>query len=661
MMDKLKNILIRLWFLIPPLVLTLWCIVMIHSFLDIQDSGAMLFNTSLLMCLLSAWLAWFHSQKHSSKDKSKATVAMLFLIPLMILCMIEVPNQNLLSTMVPLIVFVNYLIAFSVVLLMWALSGSWCFAFRSTAVITLCLSIACFYLNRFKGSPLLPWDFLSIGTAMTVAGSFKYEIGYEILFSFSMFLLIWHLSAYVSPKSKRKVYRTGRAVCFSAIVGLSNLYYAHGFMNLANPDFFSQTRGYNTHGLLEAFLENTRYLTSTEPAGYDESTVEQNMIHFINSEDQISDDLQGNTDPNVSDPNIIVIMNEALSDLSVAGDLQLDYDPLSYMNSLKNKENVISGNCYVSTIGTGTSNTEYEFLTGNSMAFLPSGSNAYQLYVKNRTDSLASLLSSQGYSTDILHPYYKGNWNRPAVYERFGVETYTAMEDLNMTDNDLLGEFASDEYNYSELIKLYEQKDPDKPFFMFNITMQNHSPYDYEDQSEFAPLVTIENMEGDYPLAIQYLSRLKFSDQAFQYLIEYFEKQSEPTIILMFGDHQPFLEDGFYEELMGKPLAELEAEENQNRFITRFVMWANYDIPEGWIDQISVNYLSSLLAECTNTKKTDYQKFLTSLYKQVPVVSALGCIDHDGNYFTYENSGDYSEILNTYDCMTYRILNNNKE
>lgn len=71
----------------------------------------------------------------------------------------------------------------------------------------------------------------------------------------------------------------------------------------------------------------------------------------------------------------------------------------------------------------------------------------------------------------------------------------------------------------------------------------------------------------------------------------------EPTIILMFGDHQPFIEDSFYSEVMGQSISEMDGETQQKRYITRFILWANYDIPTGWVDEISMNYLSTLLLQ----------------------------------------------------------------
>ncbi|MEI3280166.1 MAG: hypothetical protein V8R46_05170 [Eubacterium ramulus] len=67
--------------------------------------------------------------------------------------------------------------------------------------------------------------------------------------------------------------------------------------------------------------------------------------------------------------------------------------------------------------GAGTSNSEFEFLSGDSISFLPTGCNVYQSYVKDSIPSLVSTLGSLGYSKTAFHPYYGDGWNR-ATYIR---------------------------------------------------------------------------------------------------------------------------------------------------------------------------------------------------------------------------------------------------
>ena len=72
------------------------------------------------------------------------------------------------------------------------------------------------------------------------------------------------------------------------------------------------------------------------------------------------------------EPVMIVIMNESFADLSVLGELETNAPLTPFMDSLE--ENTIKGYALSSVFGAKTPNSEWEFMTGNSMAFLPEGS-----------------------------------------------------------------------------------------------------------------------------------------------------------------------------------------------------------------------------------------------------------------------------------------------
>ena len=106
-------------------------------------------------------------------------------------------------------------------------------------------------------------------------------------------------------------------------------------------------------------------------------------------------------------PNIIVVMNESFSDLSVLGDFKTNEDYLPFLHSLQQgAENTVTGMLNVSVCGGNTADTEYEFLTGNTMAFLPQGSIPYQQYITKELPALPAYLASLGYETVATHPYY---------------------------------------------------------------------------------------------------------------------------------------------------------------------------------------------------------------------------------------------------------------
>ena len=65
--------------------------------------------------------------------------------------------------------------------------------------------------------------------------------------------------------------------------------------------------------------------------------------------------------------------------------------------------------------GGGTCNTEFEFLTGMTMKFLPPGVSVYQTMVVNPLESLATTMREQGYQSIAFHPGKPTSWRRNVV------------------------------------------------------------------------------------------------------------------------------------------------------------------------------------------------------------------------------------------------------
>ncbi len=188
---------------------------------------------------------------------------------------------------------------------------------------------------------------------------------------------------------------------------------------------------------------------------------------------------------------------------------------------------------------------------------------------------------------------------------------------------------------------------------MFNVTMQNHGGYS-KSYSNFDVDVRLTSTEGYYPKTENYLSLLKKSDEAFEKLINYFRSVDEPTVICMFGDHQPSIEEEFYEEIMGvDKIDSASIQQRQTRYITPFVIWANYDIDDAYIEKLSVNYLSSYLLKVAGIKTTDYNNYLLNLSKKIPVINSLGYIDSSGVYYENGQKSPYNKLLKDYNILQY--------
>ena len=76
--------------------------------------------------------------------------------------------------------------------------------------------------------------------------------------------------------------------------------------------------------------------------------------------------------------------------------LQTNMPLTPFIDSLK--ENTTKGYALSSVFGAKTPNSEWEFMSGNSMAFLPMGSVVYQQYISDTPTTIVSNLKDDGYT-----------------------------------------------------------------------------------------------------------------------------------------------------------------------------------------------------------------------------------------------------------------------
>ena len=161
------------------------------------------------------------------------------------------------------------------------------------------------------------------------------------------------------------------------------------------------------------------------------------------------------------------------------------------------------------------------------------------------TFALPGYLKKLGYRCEAIHPSSGANWNRTASYKSMCFDQFLTIDDFK---NPEYVRYISDKESYKKVIERYKNKKEGQPLFVFDMRIQNHGGY-LTNTNWKDPVYP----EGSHlPEAKEFLSATKVSDDAFQYLVKYFEKQDEPTIICMFGDHHPSIETEFYETLLGK-------------------------------------------------------------------------------------------------------------
>ncbi len=645
--------------------------------IDKSPSRWLLLSVAMVLPLVIGLITAFEIEFKNPKLRKFLYVALFFLMPVLSITMTECLNGIWVYDMTYLGFLGNYALMLLFYFFFFAITGSLKVAIISVTPVVCGLGIAHAYLMNFRGTPFIPMDFLGITTAINVGSTYDYSPPNIVIIAALLFVLIIVIAFKIKmPKFSlitRIITRSLAGIIFAVLMGL--FYFTPVLSNAGiNPDFWNQSRGYKNYGFVYNFFCNTKYLYMSEPSGYNPKDVSDYISRKVENQ-------QPDSNTKEKTPNIICIMNESLSDLKVLGDFETNEDYMPFIHSLK--KNTVKGNLYVPVIGAGTSNTEFEFLTGHSTAFLPSGSNAFMLYVKNPIASLVSTLEAQNYSSLAFHPYYASGWNRVEVYKFMGFNGFKSLENLidisimddyiqnssnpdylqnliaqNYPDrnNMLIRQYVSDDYDFDVLIKDFENRDNSKPYFAFNVTMQNHGGYTTT-ASNFVQDISIPSATEEYTKALNYLSLVKQSDSAFKKLINYFKKVKEPTVICMFGDHQPSVETKFIAEVMGvKDLSGLTTEQEQSRHITPFIIWANYDIKEEQIDKLSVNYLSSYVLKTAGVKLPKYNQYLLNLSKTIPVIDTVGYIDSDNNYYKWSGNSKYTDTIKEYEQIQYNNI-----
>ncbi len=529
-----------------------------------------------------------------------------------------------------------------------------------------------YYVLKFRSAPVMPWDIFSIRTAASVADNYDYSLSNKIILllilSVALFVLVSFCDISVTSLKHR----------LSGI--LLTLLLAVGYIGYIQSDnaltafhlydkLYAPTAMTYKNGTVVSFCMQVQHLFVKEPEGYSvDNTLEilekyssndtqKNILESLDdtsvpSTNTLSDNASNAQTPLTESPNIIVIMNESFSDLEILGSFETNEEPIPFVSSmLEGSENTVSGYLHASVLGGNTANSEYEFLTGHTMTFLPQGSIAYQQYVKTQIPSLASYLKDAGYTTIATHPFKATGWERDRVYPLLGFDRFISMDDFHSPQ--IIRKYVSDKSQYEKIIEIYEDNPNDVPLFLFNVTMQNHSSYG-EAFDNFTPKIQVQG--SDNLSLSNYLSLLNISDSEIKNLVEYFSKEEDPTLLVFFGDHQPT--DSVVSDIWtinGKDDANLTLEEQQLRYKVPFFIWANYDIAEQTGVETSMNFLSNFVLQASGFEGTAFHQYLNDLYQDYPVITPIQAMDSKGNSYEIK---ECEENLREYSMLQYYMLFN---
>ena len=627
---------------------------------------------------------------------SKKALAWNLLVPFLMLLVSEGVTGNLLRLFAPGVVLgtaVYYILYLGVFFFAGTTKVSW--LLLNLAVYG--LAAGEYFVISFRERPAMIWDVLALRTAMTVSANYRFTVTPRLVFTFLGTLLLGIGSWKVPLRlENRKIRWKARGAWAGVTAAFAVLLYGvlTPALKLSVP-MWDPIISFERQGFLLSTVLSLETLVPQKPAGYETETARK-LLERLEEEAAAGADtgtaadigtaaeakagekpdseteLLGRNETVVPE-NVICIMNESFADLRIFNGLvsgnsfETDGPFLSYYDSLS--ENAQKGWLYVPVFGAMTANSEYEFLTGNSCAFVPQGSIPYQFYTKPGDGSLARVFGEAGYRTVAMHPYPGYNWNRTEAYENLGFDEFLDQdyyeasgfldeeETGGSADSRMPRGYLSDAADYEALIRQVEEKKPGEKLFLFNVTMQNHGGYEVADFPADVHVTAVngEDCLGEYPKADQYLTLMKRSDEALKMLLDYFSACPQPTLIVLFGDHEPSVETSFYEALYGTRWSQVPGEQKRYSFVTPYLIWSNYERDAGDLGDMSAFMLGGQVLRAAGMEAGGFGYSVERLRGEYPMVHSMGLLTRDGQFLDVLETGtlDLSQTVKEYHTLQY--------
>ncbi|WP_248929643.1 LTA synthase family protein [Paenibacillus hamazuiensis] len=505
------------------------------------------------------------------------------------------------------------------------------------------LTFSQYHKLELLGEPIYPWDLNQLrhlSELMNIARNIASPGKVIAAIVLAVLILIGTLK--IPGAKKNMPYRICCIAVFAFTVffcfNMQNAVFAKPLSKMGVVDHnWNQKENYLLNGFMIAFLQNFGAKMQNEPPGYSEAAVEQIAQKYSTP----AQDAAGPADK----PNIVYVMDESLFDPTRLSGITFSEDPMSSLH--KYQETYPSGYALSPMFGGGTSNVEFEALTGLSMSFLTEGATPYQqlLVKQNSFPSIVSILKSQGYNTTAVHPFDGTFYNRNRVYPTLGFDRFITQDDIAYKDKLGEGGFISDMSAVKQVVDVLHSGDG--PQFVHLVTMQNHLPIQSPDR------IAASGLSGNAQEELEsYSYNAAATDKAIQYLVDSIQDVNRPTIVLVFGDHLPALDDATFQ----KGTAGM-SEEQQQQFMheTPLLVAANFHLQQERLGTVSPSFFGPLLFRLAGLQLPPFYQMLETVRQQLPGLTRSVYIDKAGQPSLHLNA-DQQELLRDYQMVQYDLL-----
>lgn len=425
---------------------------------------------------------------------------------------------------------------------------------------------------------------------------------------------------------------------------------------------YSNVNQYKSHGFIYSFIYKANNFKYNKPEGYTKDEAEQ----LLKENQKTVDNTKGKKMPNV-----IAVMGEAFYDIDRIPGIEFNdnYNPLENFHKIASEG--YSGRIVTSVFGGGTSETEFSFLTGHSMALNTNTGSPYTSYIRRDTFSLARVFEKSGYETMAFHPGDAWFYNRNNVYQFFGFDNKYFKNSMDLSKVTMNYGYISDRDAYEFLLGKFKEhisSKPATPFFQFMVTINNHGPYSSESLGNPEILKRKDNMSPEaYYTVNNYINGLMRCDKALGYLTQSLEETDEPVVLIFYADHLPFLgKDAMGYKALNYDISQTEGlDAFLKQYETPYIIWSNKAAKDllaqnnvqplsGKAPIISPNYLATELLKYIGLDGGAYFNYIAKTREELPVITSR--FYEENGSFTENLSAKSKELLEQYKRLQYYMM-----
>ena len=589
---------------------------------------------------------------------------------------------NLLIPIILLLVFEANYIKFSktlflAVLLMYSIYTFLAMLFKNTKWATLILSIVeviILFVSKMKLAisyePMFFTDVIYVqdaGEINSIVDGIFMDTLFKLMPFFIISLIIIVATNFFSFKYNYKFENQNKRMmiaCFSYIILLIMFLPIESTNKYILNTFFDANAKTNEIGIKNGVEACERYghlaaiygdlldsrLYRYKPDIYDEKKIEKTL----SSAQKLDDTTLGK-------PNIIVIFSESFWDIDQVKEIEFDKEITPNFNRLK--EEGLFFNMISPSFGGNSANVEFEFLTGGSLAYFSRSYVAYMgLYNNkkyNNSPSILRDLDKAGYYIKLLPFSTPALFRCGEVYKYFPIDE---VEFLPKVDKKYVkGIYPSDEYAMDKAIEALENKEEGRPLFYMTMTMEAHMPFVDDKFDKYDIKVTKSDLDPKTTnQAKVYAQGVYDADRQLARLYEYVKTFDEPTMIVFYGDHLPFI------EAIDKWKFFNTKDEKLNyyrRYNTQSLILANFDISnlkeenKTELQYLGPDLLSSYILNHMDIEISDYYKWLYSTRNTTAAFNRFVSVDQKGNIsYTKNLNKDMQDLYDLRKMIQYKYF-----